>query len=55
MNVPVCGIAAAELDVVVLVLLDAGSLLFPHAVLVASAKTAPAANAASCLIVVNLM
>jgi hypothetical protein len=56
MNVPVWGIAATELDVVVLgVLVDADSLLLPHAVTVLNAMTAPADRATSCVIVVNLM
>jgi hypothetical protein len=56
MNVPVCGIAATELDVVVPGLLDdVDSLLSPHAVTVLSATRAPAPNATSCVIVVNLM
>ena len=53
MNVPVCGIAATEFDVVVLV--DVDSLLLPHEVTVLSAMTAPTPSATSCVIVVNLM
>ena len=51
------GIAATELEVSPLLgaLPGVDSVLFPHAVTVLSAMTAPAPSAASCVIVVILM